>query len=324
LTPPRRLGEQPRLNAALLSERFADSPPVTRFAPSVTGTLHLGHLVNACWTWGLARANGGRVLLRLEDHDRGRYRGAHQTAILDELDWLGFIADEPSTDEFREGASAFRQSDHPERYEAALATLRSAGLVYACDCSRRDIAGRRETPAEGELRYDGFCRERGLSEGPDSRLRVRLPEDDVRFDDLFAGPQEQRPTEQCGDLLVRDGEGSWTYQACVAIDDFEEGVSLVVRGADLLDSTGRQVLFARALGRETEPLFAHHALIGDAHGRKLSKTDNDACVITWRKAGRRPQEMLGHAAWLAGLREEDAPMEIGQLGELVTALIGRS
>ena len=323
LSELRRLGELPRIDGSLLRERFEDQPPVTRFAPSVTGSLHLGHVVNACWTWALARALGGRVLLRLEDHDRGRFRPEHEAAILDELDWLGLIADEPSTDEFRAGASAFRQSDHPERYQAAVERLRRDACVYACDCSRRTILERTGSASDRELCYDGHCRERGLIETATSRLRVELPDQDVAFEDLITGAQVQRPAEQCGDLLLRDGEGSWTYQSCVAIDDLEEGVDLIVRGRDLLSSSGRQLLLAQELGRRERPVFAHHPLIGDAEGRKLSKSGGDACVSAWRDAGRAPEDLLGLAARLGGLREVDAALEAAQLGGVAADLIAR-
>ena len=124
------------------------------------------------------------------------------------------------------------------------------------------------------------------------------------LEDAMAGAQRQRPLEQCGDLLLRDREGNWTYQLCVVADDAAEGITLVIRGRDLLDSTGRQLLLARLLG-SPGPAFLHHPLIGDAEGRKLSKTDGDDCVSAWREAGRSPAELLGHAAWLGGLQPDE-------------------
>src|SRR5947208_11088099 len=112
---------------------------ITRFAPAPTGPLHLGHVVNAIYVWGITRTMGGRVLLRIEDHDRQRSRPEFERAILDDLDWLGFRPDEPSTSAFRGGRCSGRQSDRAEVYEAALEKLRMAGLVYACECSRTDI-----------------------------------------------------------------------------------------------------------------------------------------------------------------------------------------
>ena len=114
--------------------------PVTRFAPAPTGDLHLGHLVNALYTWGIARATGGRVVLRIEDHDRQRWRPAFEAALLDDLERLGLVPDEPPIATFRAGPTPFRQSDAGSAYEAALERLRAAGIVYACDCSRATFA----------------------------------------------------------------------------------------------------------------------------------------------------------------------------------------
>ena len=113
---------------------------ISRFAPAPTGLLHLGHVVNAIYVWGITKSLGGRVLLRIEDHDRQRSRPEFERAILDDLDWLGFVPDEPTTDRFRAGRCLGRQSDRSEIYEEALQNLRSLGLVYACECSRSDIA----------------------------------------------------------------------------------------------------------------------------------------------------------------------------------------
>ena len=318
LSDPVRLGAAPRLDASLLPER-----PVTRFAPSVTGPLHLGHVANAAWTWALAGLCEGRVLLRLEDHDRGRFRPEHEAAILDELEWLGLAPDEPAVETFRAGACAYRQSDHPERYEQAVERLRAVTRVYACGCSRRELHERTGQPAGEEPRYDGHCRERGLA--PEGRgLRVELPDEEVAVTDAIAGDLRQRPASQCGDLLLRDREGNWSYQLCVVADDLAEGVDLVVRGADLLDSVGRQVLLGRLLGRERPPAFAHHPLVGDAQGRKLSKTDGDACVSAQRAAGRSPAEVLGEAAALTGLIEGAPALAPAELAGAARRLLSRA
>src|SRR4051812_677230 len=147
---------------------------ISRFAPAPTGFLHLGHAVNAVYVWRETRARSGRVLLRIEDHDRQRSRRHFEEAILGDLAWLGFEAEAPLV----------RQSERGAVYEAALDRLRSQGLVYACDCSRGDIA--RATAglaADAELCYPGTCRDRGLGEGPGVGLRVRLAPSVERFDD---------------------------------------------------------------------------------------------------------------------------------------------
>lgn len=181
------------------------SSVVSRFAPAPTGFLHLGHVVNAIYVWGVTRAAGGRVILRLEDHDRQRSRPEFDRAILDDLDWLGFVPDAPSTDDVRRGGADARQSDRLELYDAALERLRAAGLVYACACSRSEIAAAGRSG--DELVYPGTCRSRNLKEASGLGVRVRFDPSVERFDDLLHGPQMQEPHRQCGDLLARDREG---------------------------------------------------------------------------------------------------------------------
>ena len=272
---------------------------LSRFAPAPTGFLHLGHIVNAIYVWGVMKSLGGRVLLRIEDHDRQRSRPEFERAILDDLDWLGFAPDEPSTDSFRAGPCTGRQSNRTDMYEAALEQLRAQGLVYACECSRRDIVS--ASVHQREVRYPGTCASKGLAEGPGRGLRVRLAPSVERFVDLRHGPLEQRPFEQCGDLLVRDRDGNWTYQFAVTVDDFEQGVTHVIRGDDLLVSTGRQIQLARLLGRTTPPQFLHHPLVMKTASQKLSKADRDTSVRDLRAAGLSSEDVIGRAAHAAAL-----------------------
>jgi glutamyl/glutaminyl-tRNA synthetase len=252
----------------------------TRFAPAPTGYLHLGHVLNAVHVWECARREpSGTVLLRIEDHDRQRSRSIYEAAILEDLDWLGFVADAPLV----------RQSERYAIYEDALESLRRQGLVYACACSRSDF--------EGE-RYPGTCRDRRLHERPGLGLRVRLDESVVRFHDLRLGPQEQQPSAQCGDVLVRDREGNWTYQFAVVVDDWLQEVNLVIRGEDLLDSTGRQILLARLLGRTTPPAFLHHALLMKSPTQKLSKSDGDRGIRDLRAKGWTAEQVISSLAHL--------------------------
>jgi glutamyl-Q tRNA(Asp) synthetase len=296
-------------------------PLVSRFAPAPTGFLHLGHVVNAIVVWGVTRAAGGRVLLRIEDHDRQRSRPEYERAILDDLAWLGFVPDEPPFAAFSHAPCEGRQSDRDAHYQLALARLRAAGRVYACDCSRAAIVQAARPGGEGgELHYPGLCRERRLAEAPGRGLRVRLGEGDESFDDLRHGRRVQRPSEQCGDLLARDRWGNWTYQFAVTVDDLLQEVSLVIRGDDLLGSTGRQIQLARLLGRAVPPRFLHHPLIMKSPSQKLSKSDGDAGVRDLRASGLAPEAVIGRAAWLAGLRPGEgdlAAAEVAHLGACV-------
>lgn len=280
---------------------------LTRFAPAPTGYLHLGHVVNALYVWGTARARGARVLLRVEDHDRQRCRPEYERALLDDLDWLGFRPDLGPTDEFRRGRSAYRQSDNQPTYTAQMEVLRDRGhQVYACDCSRATAVADGSEPSSRP--YSGRCRDRGLAPGPGLGLRVVLPPGEERFSDERLGPQRQEPAGQCGDLLIRDRLGNWTYQFAVVVDDFLQGVDLIVRGDDLLDSTGRQLLLGRMLGREEPPVFLHHALIRRPGGAKLSKANRDTGVRELRKEGIRPEAIYGLALDAVGLLSHSQPL----------------
>jgi glutamyl-tRNA synthetase/glutamyl-Q tRNA(Asp) synthetase len=267
---------------------------LTRFAPAPTGWLHLGHVANADLVWQLARERNGRALLRLEDHDRTRCRPEYEAGILDDLDWLGFVPDIFPTSAFRAGRCDGRQSDREARYRAAVEVLRAQGLVYGCDCSRRQIAGSREAPGEereAELRYGGRCRDRGIGLKDGVGWRVRMDSGVERFVDERLGPQAQDPSEQCGDVLIRDRHGNWTYQLCVTVDDWEQGIDLVIRGEDLLASTGRQIRLARLLGRDRAPTFLHHPLIMKSASQKLSKSDGDSGIRGLRARGWTPEQV---------------------------------
>jgi len=304
---------------------------ISRFAPAPTGFLHLGHVVNALFVWETA----DRVLLRIEDHDRQRSRLEFEAAIVEDLDWLGFVADGP----------AVRQRDRGDIYSQALETLKDQQLVYGCDCTRAEIAraglkacATSATPSEtlvaqpfppplavqsGELqrgspkrekreggsdadderRYPGTCRDRRLADAPGVGLRVRFEASVERFVDLRHGLQEQRPFEQCGDLLIRDRDGNWTYQFAVTVDDYVQGVTHVIRGDDLLASTGRQLQLARLLGRREPPIFLHHPLIMKTPTQKLSKSDGDAGVRDLRARGWTAAQVIARARELAETTE---------------------
>lgn len=277
---------------------------MTRFAPAPTGFLHLGHVVNAVYVWGIARAKGGRVLLRIEDHDRTRSRREYEWAIIEDLSWLGFAADEP----------AVRQSERAALYEAALERLRAQGLVYACECSRTDIAAAGRPGLD--LRYPGTCRNKHLPERAGLGLRVRLAPSTECFDDLRHGHQEQRPLEESGDLLARDRDGNWTYQFAVTVDDHVQGITHVIRGDDLLSSTGRQIQLARLVGRDVPPRFLHHALVMKSETRKLSKADRDTSVRDMRADGWTAADVIGRAAASVGLVDVKRPISADDVAAL--------
>jgi glutamyl/glutaminyl-tRNA synthetase len=306
--------------------RVLPTAPVTRFAPAPTGFLHLGHLVNALYVWGIAQATGGRIVLRIEDHDRQRSRGEFETAILDDLERLGLVGTEPPVDVFRAGSTPYRQSNNADAYAVALDRLRGQGLVYACSCTRTSFA---DWEAEHGRAWRGIgcpggCRAAGLAEAeawasspasPGLSLRVAVGAGSERWIDLLAGPMADEPAST-GDLLVRDRVGNWTYAFCVVVDDAANGVDLVIRGRDLLDATPVQLRLAKLLGRETPPRFLHHPLVRRVSGQKLSKAERDTAVREMLDAGATPAQLFGRAARLAGLREAGSPIDAGALGDL--------
>ncbi len=252
----------------------------TRFAPAPTGWLHLGHVLNAEYVW----RSGAEVLLRIEDHDRERCRPEYERGILDDLDWLGYVPD----------VDGGRQSDRDAVYRDAVEMLGARGLVYACGCTRKEIEERGAESEEleatefSELRYDGFCRDRGVPLVDGYGWRVRMAPGVERFVDQRLGAQEQDPAAQCGDVLIRDRLGNWTYQFCVSVDDDRQGIDLVIRGEDLLASTGRQIRIARLLGRSEPATFLHHPLIMKSPDQKLSKSDGDTAIRELRARGWSP------------------------------------
>jgi glutamyl-tRNA synthetase/glutamyl-Q tRNA(Asp) synthetase len=281
---------------------------LTRFAPAPTGLLHLGHVLNALYVWNTARLIGCRVMLRIEDHDRERSRPEFERAILDDLDWLGFVADVHPAAAFRSGRCEGRQSDREEVYRSALQQLVRENVVYACECTRRALTAAPGLEQGRELRYPGNCRDKRLPLIDGYGWRVRLGDSVERFDDALLGPQSQRPAAQCGDLLIRDRLGNWTYQFSAAVDDLWQGVDLVIRGIDLLESTGRQIQLARLLGRTVPATFMHHPLIMRTGDQKLSKSDGDTGVRALAAAGWTRDRILAEAVRLPAVqvaREND-------------------
>ena len=274
--------------------------------------------MNAVYVWGIARGYGGEVVLRIEDHDRLRCRGEYETAILDDLEWLGFVADVAPIDSFRTQRTGhpFRQSDNDNRYINALNTLENFGLVYPCECTRRTIAAVVPHAMGEEPRYPATCRHRDVNPHRTLARRVQVPGGDVSFDDLRLGVMTHDPSQQCGDLLARDARGYWTYQFAVTVDDMAHGVDVVIRGEDLLASTARQWRLAQLLGRELPPTVLHHPLLVHPDGAKLSKANHDRSLRERRAAGDTPEQLIGEAAYLAGVTRIPGAVRASEVGSL--------
>ena len=271
----------------------------TRFAPSPTGPLHLGHAYAALTASALA--DPGQFLLRIEDIDRSRCRPEWEAAISDDLRWLGLDWQQP----------VMRQSDRLPAYAAALDRLAALGLTYPCRCRRADIAAALSAPQEGATVigpdgpvYPGTCRGRSMADaGPDDaiRLDVRRAFDllgTVRvgfFDTAVTPGTEHRMNaadfaQGVGDVvLARRGMGT-SYHLSVVVDDAAQGITLVTRGEDLFDSTWIHVLLQRLLGLPT-PLYHHHRLIRDADGKRLAKRDDARAIRHYRDEGASPDDI---------------------------------
>ncbi len=281
-----------------LPERELD-PIVTRFAPSPTGYLHLGHVRSAFEGWRAARQAGGRFVLRLEDIDHTRCRADYTAAIVEDLAWLGLDWDGPVR----------RQSEHFADYRAALARIEAEGLLYPCFCTRRGIQAeiaRAGGAPQGETGapYPGTCRHLGAAEraekrglAPDYALRL-----DVAAAIARTGPlvwiEDGRPVvaepAASGDVVLARKEVPTSYHLAVTLDDALQGVTLVTRGADLFAATHIHRLLQALLGLPT-PRYRHHPLLTDAAGRRLAKRDGALTVRAMRQAGTTPAEILAAA-----------------------------
>ena len=295
------------------------SSVVGRFAPSPSGRMHLGNVMSALLCWLSARSAGGRLVLRIEDIDPERSRDEYARLIVEDLRFLGLDWDEG------EGAGGahgpYRQSGRTPVYEEALRRLDAMGLLYPCFCSRAELHDVTRAPhaSDGRLIYGGRCRNLNVQERAElsarrrPSLRLRVPDETVRFVDGLCGPQAQNLREECGDFIVRRSDGAFAYQLAVVVDDIAMGVTQVVRGRDLLDSTPRQLYLYRLLGARP-PAYYHVPLLLAPDGRRLSKRERDLDMGALR-ARYGAEEILGRLAFLTGLRETAAPVEARALAE---------
>jgi glutamyl-tRNA synthetase len=279
-----------------------------RFAPSPTGALHVGNARTALLAWLQTRAAGGAFVMRVEDLDFGRVRPGIMERQLDELRWLGLDWDEGP--DVGGPFAPYVQSARQERYEAALRRLAERGLLFECTCSRRDIAQAASAPHAGEEgpRYAGTCRERRVDPGVpsltahgrgDFALRVRVEPDEICFADGVMGRRCFDPAAE-GDFVVRRKDGVAAYQLAVVVDDAAMRITHVLRGADLLSSTARQILLYRALDLPL-PAFLHVPLMLGPDGERLAKRHGAVSLGELREPGVAPERVAGWLAATCGL-----------------------
>jgi glutamyl-Q tRNA(Asp) synthetase len=287
---------------------------ITRFAPSPTGPLHLGHAYSALLAYDMARAQGGTFLLRIEDIDQTRARPHWEEQIYEDLTWLGITWDAPP----------MRQSDRTNAYRAALQSMWEQELLYPCSCNRRDILAAASAPQEGAepaygpdgLIYPGTCRHKQIAgafpmDTPDA-LRInldmalgRLDRDDTLSFEETGDVTQNEPTRihfrpddlktQVGDFIVSRREFLGSYHLSVVLDDAAQGITHVIRGRDIFEATNIHVFLQALLGLTT-PIYNHHRLIRDEHGKRLAKRDDARAIAKYRAAGASPadiREMVG-------------------------------
>ncbi len=295
---------------------------VGRYAPSPTGPLHLGNLLTALLSWLQARLQRGRFILRMEDLDQPRVRSGSATQILSDLRWLGLDWDEGPDVGGPHGP--YQQSQRDSLYQAALDWLRGQDRVFPCYCSRKDIAAAVSAPHGRQAVYPGTCRRLGpMGKSGPPRTPKMTPAwrylvgiGTIAFEDRVLGAHRQNLAEEVGDFVVRRADRLFAYQLAVVVDDALMGVSDVVRGADLLDSTPRQIELFQVFGVEP-PRYWHTPLMVDGKGRRLAKRDDAASLEKWRRQGARPEHVVGLLAERMGwVKKGEAVSADGLLNRL--------
>ena len=283
---------------------------VGRFAPSPSGRIHLGNILCSLLAWLSARQKGGQVILRIEDLDTARCPRKYAEQMEDDLHWLGLFWDAGPGAGGIEGSCY--QSERTPLYQAAREQLEAMGLVYPCFCTRGELhAASAPHRSDGQVLYAGTCRNltaEEIAEKAEKRspaLRLRVPEEIWGFTDGHLGYYEEHLARDCGDFLLRRSDGMFAYQLAVVVDDAAMGVTEVVRGADLLDSTPRQLYLYHLLGLKA-PEFIHLPLLLTAEGRRLSKRNADAGLDDLQPRYT-AEEIIGKLAYLAGCNPSAEP-----------------
>lgn len=309
------------------------TPPRGRYAPTPSGLLHVGNARTALVAWWSVRSRGGTFVWRLEDLDPPRTVPGAAEAALEDLAWLGMDWDEGGGEGGELGP--YVQSQRSEHYRNALRQLDLQGRLFPCRRSRKDLrelATAPHGPHQGPA-YPARLRPKTLELGWLSRVleetpaaggspsgqagaavRFRVHDQPVTFVDRVLGSQTERVDRTVGDFVLRRRDGLWAYQLAVVVDDLLMEIDDVVRGSDLLESTGRQIQLIEALGG-TPPAYAHVPLVLNAEGEKLSKRDEGLTLRSLRDAEIDPRTLVGYLAWSLGLQDEPRPRAAGEMVE---------
>jgi glutamyl-tRNA synthetase len=281
-----------------------------RYAPSPSGDQHLGNLRTALLAWLQARLLKGRFLLRIEDLDTPRVVAGSADQILRDLQWLGLDWD----------GSVVKQSQRSELYQRDLQTLSDLGLVYPCFCSRKDIQQAASAPHGNRSVYPGTCAHLNQQSAElksvkkDPALRLRVNESEISFVDGVVGSCQEVLAHSCGDFVIKRADGLFAYQLAVIVDDIEQGVTHVLRGADLLESTARQIYIAEQLtGKLSLIDYSHVPLMADDQGNRMAKRDKSYPVAQGRSRGKSAEDLVGFLAYSSGLLPQAEPISTDEL-----------
>lgn len=288
-----------------------------RFAPTPSGFLHLGNIFCSLLAWLHAKNQGGTILLRIEDLDVTRCPGKNADQLRTDLEWLGLTWDEGAY--INENSDEYFQSKRSAVYEEYFQRLKNNGLIYPCFCSRSELHAA-EAPhlSDGRIIYPGTCRSLSTEERQAKALhrppayRLLTKDAPICFTDEHYGPQQNNLAHECGDFIVRRSDGVYAYQLAVVVDDALMGITEVVRGCDLLDSTPMQLYLYKLLGFKA-PTFFHIPLLTAMDGRRLAKRDGDLEIAKLRQHYGSPEPIIGQLAYLAGQLEKPEPITAQEL-----------
>lgn len=309
--------QHPAAPATTLANTPANSqvikrPYIGRYAPSPTGRLHLGNLRTALLAWLHARLHKGQFLLRMDDLDTPRVVSGSAEQIIQDLEWLGLDWD----------GEIEWQSQQQTRYQTTLTALQQQGLVYPCFCSRKDIQQAASAPHGKTAIYPQTCRALTVSEQTEraqqkqAALRLQVA-GEIAFTDGILGPHTENLATDCGDFIVKRADGLFAYQLAVVLDDAAQGITDVMRGADLLHVTGRQAWLYELLGLAV-PQYWHVPLLNDEQGLRMSKRDGSESLAQWQAQGKTPEQFIAHLAHSIGLFKSTQAMSADELLEALS------
>ncbi|MFT5136357.1 MAG: glutamyl-tRNA synthetase [Arenicella sp.] len=281
---------------------------VGRYAPSPTGDQHLGNLRTAMIAWLNARLRGGTFVLRMEDIDTPRVIEGSADRIIEDLSLFGLDWDGPLV----------YQSQCLDYYQDAFEQLQSKDLIYPCFCSRKDIRAAASAPHQSTLVYPGTCSKltkqqaHAKAQHKSPAMRIRVSDELIEFDDACLGRQSQRLKTEVGDFVVKRADGLFAYQLAVIVDDLRQGITDVVRGADLIDSTARQIYLSRLLSG-SQLQYCHAPLMLDAAGVRMAKRHGSLSAEQWRQSGKSTQQLVGMLAHSLGLTPTSEAISMNDL-----------